>query len=328
MFERFTNNARQTVVAAQEEARLLRHNYIGTEHVLLGLLRDGQGMAYQVLRQFGLNTDGIRTDVVGIVGEGKEAPGGHIPFTPRAKKVLELSLREALRLKHNYIGTEHILLGLIREGQGVGAQVLVGRGVTLEQLRAAVMAEAQRQGGAGRDASPALPARTPATEQVFAIAAQLAGSAPLGTHHLLEALARADSSLAAHALTAVGVDVEVLAAKIDELGPEGTADLTPEQEIARAMEIRLDGEEVHVVLRDSATVELAREITDQLGGSAIKGDDPLTGSLIGLHQAVIRSLQEVRRRVLPPAEEESGPRSGISHLVHRAFQSRLRRRAG
>ncbi len=124
MFERFTSRARHVVVLSQEEARLLNHNYIGTEHILLGLLGEPESIGGQVLASFGLTRDGVREEVVEKIGRGKSAPSGHIPFTPRAKKTLELSLREALAIKHNYIGTEHILLGLIREGEGVAAQIL------------------------------------------------------------------------------------------------------------------------------------------------------------------------------------------------------------
>src|SRR5829696_3245407 len=118
MFERFTDRARRVVVLAQEEARLLDHNYIGTEHILLGLVHEGGGVAAQALTQLGVSLEAVRDQVKEIIGRGAEAPTGHIPFTPRAKKVLELSLREALELGHNYIGTEHILLGLLREGEG------------------------------------------------------------------------------------------------------------------------------------------------------------------------------------------------------------------
>jgi ATP-dependent Clp protease ATP-binding subunit ClpC len=138
MFERFTNKARQVVVEAQNEARGLKHNYIGTEHLLLGLL-DGDGVATKALTDLGVAADDIRTQVVDIIGQGTDTTSGHIPFTPRAKKVLELALREALELKHNYIGTEHILLGLLREGEGVGAQVLTNSGVGLNEARDVVL---------------------------------------------------------------------------------------------------------------------------------------------------------------------------------------------
>ena len=139
MFERFTDRARRVVVLAQEEARMLNHNYIGTEHILLGLIHEGEGVASKALEQLGVSLDAVREQVQEIIGQGQQAPTGHIPFTPRAKKVLELSLREALQLGHNYIGTEHILLGLIREGEGVAAQVLVKLGADLARVRQTVI---------------------------------------------------------------------------------------------------------------------------------------------------------------------------------------------
>jgi len=139
MFERFTDRARRVVVLAQEEAKQLNHNYIGTEHILLGLIREGDGIAAKALAELSISIDNVREQVQEIIGQGQTAPTGHIPFTPRAKKVLELSLREALQLGHNYIGTEHILLGLIREGEGVAAQVLVKLGADLTRVRQTVI---------------------------------------------------------------------------------------------------------------------------------------------------------------------------------------------
>jgi len=139
MFERFTDRARRVVVLAQEEARMLNHNYIGTEHILLGLIHEGEGVAAKGLEALGISLEAVRSQVEEIIGQGQQAPSGHIPFTPRAKKVLELSLREALKLVHNYIGTEHILLGLIREGEGVAAQVLVKLGADLNRVRQQVI---------------------------------------------------------------------------------------------------------------------------------------------------------------------------------------------
>jgi ATP-dependent Clp protease ATP-binding subunit ClpC len=139
LFERFTDRARRVVVLAQEEARLLNHNYIGTEHILLGLIHEGEGVAAKALESLGISLEAVRNQVEEIIGQGGSSPSGHIPFTPRAKKVLELSLREALQLGHNYIGTEHILLGLIREGEGVAAQVLVKLGADLSRVRQQVI---------------------------------------------------------------------------------------------------------------------------------------------------------------------------------------------
>ncbi len=151
MFERFTDRARRVVVLAQEEARLLNHSYIGTEHILLGLIHEGEGVAAKALESLGISLEAVRSQVEEIIGQGGSSPSGHIPFTPRAKKVLELSLREALQLGHNYIGTEHILLGLIREGEGVAAQVLVKLGADLSRVRQQVIQLLSGyQGPAGR----------------------------------------------------------------------------------------------------------------------------------------------------------------------------------
>ena len=155
MFERFTDRARRVVVLAQEEARMLEHGYIGTEHLLLGLIHEGEGVAAKTLESMGISLDAVRQQVEVIIGRGQHAPSGHIPFTPRAKRVLELSQRESDQLGHYSIGTEHILLGLVREGDGVAAQVLVKLGADLHRLRQQVVqvlqgsaVEGVREGGA------------------------------------------------------------------------------------------------------------------------------------------------------------------------------------
>ncbi len=139
MFERFTDRARRVLVLAQEEARLLNHSFIGTEHLLLGLIHEGEGLAAQALESLGISLESVREKVEETIGPAGQAPTGSPPFTPRAKKVLELSLREALQLGHNYIGTEHILLGLVREGDGVAAQVLQSLGADLLRVRQQVI---------------------------------------------------------------------------------------------------------------------------------------------------------------------------------------------
>ena len=139
MFERFTDRARRVVVLAQEEARDLNHNFIGTEHLLLGISREGEGVGARVLASLGVSLAAVREQIVAIIGLGKTQPPGHVPFTPRAKKILELAMLEARRLRHEYIGTEHILLGIVREGEGVAAQVLQNQGLTLEVVRQSVI---------------------------------------------------------------------------------------------------------------------------------------------------------------------------------------------
>jgi ATP-dependent Clp protease ATP-binding subunit ClpC len=166
MFERFTDRARRVVVLAQEEARMLNHNYIGTEHILLGLIHEGEGVAAKALESLGISQEAVRQQVEEIIGQGQQAPSGHIPFTPRAKKVLELSLREALQLGHDYIGTEHILLGLIREGEGVAAQVLVKLGADLSRVRQQVNQLLHRYQGK-EPAAAGAPSETPSTSVIL-----------------------------------------------------------------------------------------------------------------------------------------------------------------
>lgn len=139
MFERFTDRARRVLVLAQDEARSLNHNYIGTDHILLGLLHEGEGVAAQALIALGVSLEDARSQIEMLIGRGEAEPTGHIPFTPRAKKVQELALRESLQLGHSYIGTEHLLLGLVREGEGIGAQVLAKLGVELTRVREQVI---------------------------------------------------------------------------------------------------------------------------------------------------------------------------------------------
>jgi hypothetical protein len=158
MFERFTDRARRAVVLAQEEARMLNHGYIGTEHILLGLVHEGEGIAAQSLRSLGLSMEAARGKVLEFVGRGEEAPSAHIPFTPRSKKVLELALREALQLGNNYIGTEHILLGLIREREGVAAQALSQLGLGLDEVRQRTLDLAESEDARESEQAPVHPA--------------------------------------------------------------------------------------------------------------------------------------------------------------------------
>src|SRR5213596_3014947 len=167
MFERFTDRARRVVVLAQEEARMLNHNYIGTEHILLGLIHEGEGVAAKALESLGISLEGVRQQVEEIIGQGQQAPSGHIPFTPRAKKVLELSLREALQLGHNYIGTEHLLLGLIGEGEGVAAQVLVKLGGDPTRVRQQVIQLLAGSQGKEPAAAGAPPETAPSTSLIL-----------------------------------------------------------------------------------------------------------------------------------------------------------------
>ena len=195
MFERFTDRARKVVVLAQEEARMLNHNYVGTEHLLLGLIHESEGVAAKALQALGISLEAVRAEVESIIGRGQQAPSGHIAFTPRAKTVLELTLREARQLGHHYIGTEHILLGLIREGEGVAAQVLVKLSADLNRVRQQVI---QLLHGYQGNQPPAAPgglrrgrvpsdvlARVDAIESHLSAIEQRVGNGP-GTGHLDE----------------------------------------------------------------------------------------------------------------------------------------------
>jgi ATP-dependent Clp protease ATP-binding subunit ClpA len=289
MFERFTNRARHVVVLSQEEARLLSHNYIGTEHILLGLLGEPESIGGQVLAGFGLTRDGVRDEVVEKIGRGKSAPSGHIPFTPRAKKTLELSLREALSIKHNYIGTEHILLGLIREGEGVAAQILRDHADLLE-IRAAVLnavsatdpgeevegaeetnavlrwlRQRLTRHGTSVPFRPDVPGAdqatrgTPAVEAALQQAARLAGPLPVGSHHLLLAALEDANSAASSALASLGVNIDQLRERLRGAKVTGTSDEQPEQAGRRQMAIEVSDEMIHVVLTDPVIVEAGKE---------------------------------------------------------------------
>jgi ATP-dependent Clp protease ATP-binding subunit ClpC len=298
MFERFTNTARHVIVLSQEEARLQSHNYIGTEHILLGLLGEPESIAGQVLASFGLTLDGVRGEVVERVGRGKKPPAGHIPFTPRAKKTLELSLREALAIKHKYIGTEHILLGLIREGDGVAAQIMSDH-ADLLQIRLAVLdavpasdpdespesAEEtnavlrwlrQRltlRGGSAQAVEPGAESETrstPAVEAALQEAARLAGARPVGSHHLLLAALQDANSAASSALASLGVDMDELREKLRSAKITGTSDEQPEQAGRRQMAIQVSDEMLHIVLTDRVIVEAAKEALRVVNAKAAK----------------------------------------------------------
>jgi ATP-dependent Clp protease ATP-binding subunit ClpC len=315
MFERFTGEARQVVVRAQEASRGLQHNYIGTEHVLLGLFDAPTSVAAKVLHRVGLTKETVRADVIEIIGAGTEPKKeGHIPFTPRAKKVLELSLREALALNHNHIGPEHILLGLVREGEGVAAQILVRHAEDLDRVRRGVLTEI---------AEPTVRTQksTTAADEAFTAAEALAGSGPVGSHHLLEALIRSEGSMAARVLRDLGVDPEAVAAKIDELDPDSTTDATPEESAARKMELRLVSDEVQLVFRDEQTLDLVRRITELTGGP-IRGTGPVAGDFVPLWTSTNDVLHKLLGYLQPEQEEEP---KGLVTLVRKVMRDRLRR---
>jgi ATP-dependent Clp protease ATP-binding subunit ClpA len=312
MFERFTPGARQAVVLAQEEARLLQHNYIGTEHLLLGLLRLGDGIAGQALNRLGLTLDAARLQVRTEIGAGQqEPPSGHIPFTPRSKKILELSLREALSLGHNYIGTEHVLLGLIRVTEGIGAQIVAAHapGKDLNAVRAAVIDLLPPVGSVPTEASGhAAKDMTPAAEATLDAAARLAGSAPLGSHHLLlGALADPDSAVS-RSLASLDVDVDELRAKLQSADVTGSSDEPPEEAGRRQLHIHVADDRLSIETVEPTLVDLARAALDALGdearsSGALPTDHPVTVSLGTVWRSLRDSLDDIRRRAAEHTEE-------------------------
>jgi len=323
MFERFTAEARAVVRRAQEEARELQHGYIGTEHVLLGLFATPTSVAAQALRKLGVTAAAVRADIEEEVGRGERVTTTHIPFTKHAKKLLELSLREALQLKDGYIGTEHILLAIEREGEGLAAKILVKQVNDLRVVRAAVRELIDN--GLRDGAAEETPHRTNAADEVVTAARALAGDAPMGSHHLLEALVRAEGSMAAKVLRDLGIDAAAIADKVDEFDTEDTTDATPEEIAARKMELRVDGDEVHLVFRDPGTVDLAKSVTEVVGGP-ITATGPVTGRFVplwtatnGLLVALLQSLRD------DPVPEGADP-GKAAILVRRVLHDRLRRR--
>ena len=316
MFERFSGQARHVVVSAQEEARELDHNYIGTEHLLLGLLTS-DSLASASLNALGYTRDGVQAKVVATVGRGKASPGGHIPFTPRAKKVLELSLREAMQLKHNYIGTEHILLGLLREGEGMAAQILADKH-PLDRIRGEVLTRIESP--APREVHGA--GRTPAAHEVLALAAELAGDGPVGSHHILEAMLQQPDSAAAKVLRDAGIDLDQLAGKLDQVDIEDTTDDTPTQAAARQLELSVTDQTVTVVLRDPASLELGKQIV-QLNGGPLAARGPQLDLLGRLWTAVHDWLAATARVLAPPPDVSP---EVAEKLFSRGLPSRFRRR--
>jgi ATP-dependent Clp protease ATP-binding subunit ClpA len=323
MFERFTAYARRAVVMAQEEAREMNHNYIGTEHILLALLRRPDDLPNQVdgdasgiLGEFGMTLAGVREEVLDKVGAGAgKRLSGHIPFTPRAKKVLELSLREALQLHHHYIGTEHILLGLIREDKGVAAQIMREHGDLLA-IRAAVLDRVPagdeedkdrlagtfgalsrrvrlRLGSAREDEAAEGPNvhATPATDATLVEAARLAGEAPVGSHHLLLAALADPDSAAARTLASLGVDLDQARELLRTADVTGTSDEPPEQAGRRQMSIQVTAETLTIVVVDPVLVaagEAALAAVNERAASAGEDDAAPEGAGTSATTTVIR----------------------------------------
>jgi ATP-dependent Clp protease ATP-binding subunit ClpA len=331
MFERFTASARRVVVLAQEEARTLQHNYIGTEHLLLGLLRESDSVAARALARFEITLDGTQLEIRELVGPGKQELKGHIPFTPRAKKVLELGLREAVALHHSYIGTEHLLLGLIREGSGVGAQILKEHAGDLAAVRLAVLdllptsppepsrrwrrRWATRWAGLADEPSPeAEPEQdqmrtTPAAEASLDEAARLAGPHAVGSHHLLLAALADPDAAASRALAGLGVDLDQARMALRDADVAGTSDEFPEDAGRRRMMIRVSETSLTLEASDPLLVGLGQAALHAVGQDvvAISGDLAVSASLGTVWEALRDSLEDIRRRAgARPGDDEPG----------------------
>ncbi|WP_214406479.1 Clp protease N-terminal domain-containing protein [Pseudonocardia lacus] len=312
MFERFNTEARQVVVMAQETARELAHHHIGTEHVLLALLKPEGSAIRRSLEALGLSEATALEAVLDAVPRGTAAPPGHIAFTPRSKKVLQLSLREALARNDDHIGPEHLLLGILTEGEGVGAQILLRDGRTADRIRQAVLPP-------GRTSGTAVP-RTPAAEEVLARAEALAAGAPVGSQHLLEALAMTPSGVAGRALADLGVTGETLSARIDDLDVEGTGDSTPELAAAATMTLAVDDAQVVLTSADPDLVARVTALVEQAGGP-LTGKGPLAGPFIAQHRALETVVTALDAVINPPEPAPDAPPAP-------SLRERLRRRSG
>jgi ATP-dependent Clp protease ATP-binding subunit ClpC len=336
MFERFTDRARRVLVLAQEEARLLNHGFIGTEHILLGLMGEAEGVAAKALESLGVNLDQVRADVAEAIEPGTEASPGSPPFTPRSKKVLELSLREALRLGHNYIGTEHMLLGLVREGEGVASQILVARVGNLTRVRDAVVELLQ---GYSRNVTTSPPApieswlaptsserrRSPAANTALLIADAQAKDAGRGinTLDLLLAILAEGRSQAALILAESGVTEDRVEERARRIGIEGTSDESPDEALARHVRLEYDADKVTIHIDDPAVAQLLMEGSGTEVGGAIMGGLPLV-DVVKSVMRIAESLGEERRE--EAAEPDPDPpvtREEAVNLLDGVAEARL-----
>jgi|GEM_PF-576291 len=318
MFERFTARARHAIVLAQDESRRLQHNYIGTEHLLLGLLAEGDGVGGRALAAAGVSLDETRKRVEQVVGRGKRTPSGHIPFTPRAKKVLELGLREALNLGHDYIGTEHLLLGIMSEGEGLGTKLLVQQHVDLAALRTQVVAMVPATTGSRRrrfwaqrprSLTPPTalddddPRTTAAATASLDEAQRLAGEAAVGSHHLLLATLSDPTSAAAKALGSLGIDLDQARTALRNVDVAGTTDELPEEAGRRQLTMRLTDATLTLETTDPTLVAHARRA---LAGPefTLRGDDDRSRGFADLWSAWDASLRATAATIVEVTDEQ------------------------
>ncbi|HET6909600.1 MAG TPA: Clp protease N-terminal domain-containing protein [Mycobacteriales bacterium] len=314
MFERFTPRARNAVAAASEEAIALGHNYIGSEHLLLALLRDPESVAYRALEQVGASAETIRAEVTSRVPRGDQPSYGHRPFTPRAKKALESSLRESLSLGYDYIGTEHLLLGLVK-GDGVAADVLATV-TTPGKLRDAIgdlvpttlRRERPRRSRRLRDVlrnvnseetDDDLVADSPAAAAIIATAKAAAGNGPLGSHHLLAATLQDDNSAAARALKELGIDLETLRERLKTADPAGTSDETPEDAGRRHLTLKLDGDHAILAIDDPTLLSKLRAV---IQAHNLNADESIHGEAHTAFRTLWLAIRDVLDDMTEPPE--------------------------
>ncbi|HUP86106.1 MAG TPA: Clp protease N-terminal domain-containing protein [Acidimicrobiales bacterium] len=290
MFERFTDRARRVLVLAQDEAKAMEHDFLGTEHLLLGMVKEGEGVAAKALTELGVDHEGLRAKVLALIPVGEPgAASGAPPFTPRSKHVLELSLREALDMNHNYIGTEHLLLGLIRDGEGVAAQVLVAAGLSPSAVRAKVVS---MLAGFAATSSP-FGRTTPAATLLGTRAKAIAATDAVGSHHFLLGILEDPTSLGARVLTSLGVTREAVAARVRDIGVAGTTDELPTVRATAPKPFRFDfGNGVTLEVADA---EQAKQIALVLSGAT---GEEATAAAVASIVADALSVQDV-----PPPEE-------------------------
>ena len=305
MFERFTDRARRVLVLAQDEAKALEHNFLGTEHVLLGLIKEGEGVGAKALRELGTDYDTLRAKITSVITPG--APGtasGAPPFTPRSKKVLELALAEALELGHNYIGTEHVLLGLIREGSGVAAQALVAEGLALPTVRAKVI---ELLAGYQKTHNP-MGRQTPAATSLEARVKAAASVNPVGSQHYLLALLEDPACLAARVLASLGVTLDAVRARVREIGVAGSSDEMPTVEAGQAKPFRFDlGPNITLHVADAEVAKSLAVALAEVGRRGAAGTDlaAVIGSLVA--DAVTAPEAPAGGEDVPPEEDAAPP---------------------
>lgn len=315
MFERFTDRSRRTLVVAQEEARQRGHNFIGTEHVLLGVLADKAGLAHRSLVVLAVDIDAVLGELeTRMAASAKSDAVGSPPFTPKAKQSLEKALGESVRLGHGYIGTEHLLLGLLGVPDGWAAEVLVAKGVQLDEVRRVVVDLLV--------ASPPPPASapgsgkgetrlTPAAETALNGARRRAGDRPVGSHDLMAALLYSDRSAAAVALLAAGFDLDALRSALERAVTLNTSDQTPEETLAAQIEIGTDGDRVVLRLDDPSLLAALQHLGSPSSPETGLVPDPrVAHDLGGIWQHIHTALgQVVEKLAAPPPETTSGSAS-------------------